>query len=120
MKLLKNTTESTHSKLLLTATTDWLKIEHNTTIYGKLNLSFSHMSKEITLSTSMSTITLTGMITRPIHQKPMSKVLNIKSHTQPFKILQEMANQRMNSSNAKTMRSRHSSMLNLQMRRDLP
>lgn len=57
MKLLKNTTNSTLSKLLLTTTTDCLKLAWNTIINGKPNLSFFLTLREITLGTSMSTIT---------------------------------------------------------------
>lgn len=120
MKLLKNTTNSTHYKLPLTTTTDCLKTARNMIINGKPNLSFFLTWREITLGTLMSMITPIGKNTRVRVQSPMSKVLNSKVHIQRLRTHQEVLIQRMNLSDARTMLLRHSSMLNLQMRRDLP
>jgi hypothetical protein len=116
MILLKNTTNSTLSKLLLITLTDYLK--RNTITNGKPNPLSSHMSRETTLGTSMNTIKQTGINIRALHQKPTSKVLSTKSHIQLLKTHQEVLIQKTNSSNARTLQLRHSSTLSHQMRRD--
>lgn len=120
MKLLKNTTNSTHSKLLLTTTTDCLKMSRNMIIHGKPNLSFFLTWREITLGTLTSMTKPIGKNIRARVQSPMSKVLNSKAHIQRLKTQKKVLIQRMNLWSARTMLLRHSSMLNLQMRRDLP
>jgi hypothetical protein len=87
-------------------------------INGRLNLSFFLTSREITLGITMSTMLLTGKTTRRRLQRPMRKVLNIKSHIQLSKTWKKVVNQRMNSLNAKIMLLLLSSTLSLQMRRD--
>jgi len=93
--LLKNTTNSTLSKLLSITSTDYPR-KINTITSGKPNPSFSHTSKETTPGTSMNTITPTGKIIKAQAQKPTSKVLNSKSHIQPLRTHQEVLIQRMN------------------------
>ena len=95
MRLLKNTTNSTLFKILSTTTTDCLNL--NTITNGKPNPLFSHTSRETTPGTSMNTITQTGSNIRALLQKPTSKVLNSKIHTQLLRTHQEELNQRMNS-----------------------